>query len=136
MDAHGVGASPYDAGKRLPGLKSVLKPLNVSLPSTKPNEYANVRAQLWGGYKNWLSGRVDIPYDLELRDQTVAQTYGYNGKLAYLLTSKKDMKAQGIKSPDKADAMSFTFADDLQEVKVISSGKRRVVRGKRRRRRW
>lgn len=132
IDAHGVGSSPYDAAKRLPGLKSVIKPLNVSLPSTKPHEYANVRAHLWGSLKNWLGGEVDIPFDNELRDHIVSQTYGYNGKLAYLLTSKKDMKSAGVKSPDRADALSFTFAEELSEVRNVNVSKRRVVKRKRR----
>jgi hypothetical protein len=136
IDAHGVGASPYDAAKRLPGLKDVIKPLNVSLPSTKPHEYANVRAHLWGLYKNWLGGDVDIPNDPELLAQTISQTYGYNGKLAYLMTAKRDMKRMGIKSPDRPDACTFTFADQLQEVKVVNSAKRRIVRKRKRRLGW
>jgi len=132
IDAHGVGASPYDAARRLPGLKSVIRPLNVSLPSTRPNEYANVRAHLWGSMKKWLGGDVDIPYDTTLRDHIISQTYGYNGKLAYLLTAKKDMKAQGIPSPDRADALTFTFAEELNEVNTINTTKRRVVKKRRR----
>lgn len=132
IDAHGVGTSPYDAAKRLPGLKNVIKPLNVSLPSPRQHEYANVRAHLWGEYKNWLAGEVDIPWDTELRDQTVSQTYGYNGKLAYLLTAKRDMKKQGIKSPDIPDAITFTFADKLQEVRSVNATKRRVVKKRKR----
>ncbi len=45
IDALGVGASPYDAGRRLPGLKNVLRPLNVSLPATKvfrQNDYKDL----------------------------------------------------------------------------------------------
>jgi hypothetical protein len=136
MDALGVGASPYDASKRLPGLKDVVRPLNVSLPSPKPHEYANVRAHLWGLYKEWLQGEVDMPRDPELLAQTISQTYGYNGKLAYLLTAKRDMKKQGITSPDRPDAVSFTFADKLQEVKVVNQAKRRVVKKRRRRLGW
>lgn len=132
MDAHGVGASPYDAGKRLPGLKNVLKPLNVSLPSPRQEEYANVRAHLWGSMKKWLQGDVDIPYDTQLRDHVISQTYGYNKKLAYLLTAKKDMKSAGIPSPDRADALTFTFAEELSEVRNVNVSKRRVVKKKRR----
>lgn len=136
MDAIGVGASPFDAAKRIQGLKSVVKPLNVSLPSPRPNEYANIRAHLWGLYKQWLQGQVDLPRDPDLLSQTISQTYGYNGKLAYLLTAKKDMKKQGITSPDLPDAVSFTFADQLAEVKVVNSGKRRVVKKRKRRLGW
>ena len=128
IDGHGVGASPYDAAKRLPGLKDVIVSLNLSLPSSRPFEYANVRAQLWGDMREWLGGEVSIPNDGEFKSQLVSQTYCYSGKLAYLLTSKKDMKAQGIKSPDIADACSFTFAQNLREVRGVNSGKRRVVK--------
>ena len=132
IDAHGVGTSPYDAAKRLPGLMGVIYPLNMSLPSTKPHEYANVRAQLWGEYKNWLGGEVDVPVDMDLKDQTISQTYSYNGKLAYLMTAKKDMKKQGIKSPDIPDAIGFTFAEKLLDIKGVNVGKRKVVKKKRR----
>jgi len=132
IDAHGVGASPYDAAKRLPGLMGVIHPLNVSLPSPRQTEYANVRAHLWGEYRDWLRGEVDLVYCTITRDQTVSQTYGYNGKMAYLLTAKRDMKKQGIHSPDRPDAITFTFAEKLLEVRSYNASKRRVVKKKRR----
>lgn len=132
IDAHGVGTSPYDAAKRMAGLKDVIHPLNVSLPSPRPYEYANVRAHLWGEYKNWLNDEADIPWDEKLKEHTISQTYGYNGKLAYLMTSKRDMKRQGIDSPDRADACTFTFGEVLQEVRRVSVAARPVKKKRRR----
>lgn len=131
IDATGVGVSPYDTAKRIPGMGSKVIPLNVSLPSSRSEEYANVRAHLWGELKNWLTLEADLPYNDNLRDQIIAQTYTYSTRnQAYQMTSKKDMHSEGIESPDFADALTYTFGDKLHETRRKRFKKRNVIKRK------
>ena len=64
-------------------------------------------------------GRVVLPQGLEqrLREKIIDQgarlpyQFSESGGLRYLMWSKKDMLAEGIKSPDLIDAMSFAFLE-------------------------
>lgn len=64
-------------------------------------------------------GRVVLPQGLEqrLREKIIDQgarlpyLFSESGGLRYLMWSKKDMLAKGIKSPDLIDAMSFAFLE-------------------------
>jgi hypothetical protein len=109
IDAIGIGAGVYDRCKVL-GMP--VKAIVSSNKSAKPLEYYNVRSQLWGEMKNWLMTGASIPYMPELRDQLVGMTYGYNQRMQLMLTSKKDLKRQGQKSPDIPDAIALTFGDE------------------------
>lgn len=106
VDGIGIGAGVVDQLKRF-GLPVI--DVNVSTKSSEPKSYFNLRAQLYGYMKEWLS-TADIPYNEELRDQLVGINYSYNNKLQIILESKKDMKKRGMSSPDIADALSLTFA--------------------------
>lgn len=71
--------------------------------------YYNVRAFMWGEMRDWLQG-ASLPVDHELKAELTAPRYFYKqGSL--LLESKDDMKARGVKSPNKADSLALTFAD-------------------------
>lgn len=70
----------------------------------------NLRAYMWREGREWLKSGGAIPDDQELYDdltgpETVARL---DGKIQ--LESKKDMKARGLPSPNKADALMLSFA--------------------------
>lgn len=71
--------------------------------------YANKRAEIWGGMREWLkTGSIpDLP---ELREQLVGPQYGFNNQNQIQLERKEDMKKRGLDSPDLADALALTFA--------------------------
>ena len=89
-------------------------------------EYTNFRSQLWGDMRGWLSNGADIPNIPELRSQLASMTYGYNSKMQTALATKKDMKRQGLKSPDLADAISLTFAGAVYGSASASHKPRRI----------
>lgn len=107
IDSIGVGAGVFDRAKQL---QLPVKEVIGSHKSTKPMEYTNFRSQLWGDMRGWLNNGADLPNMPELRSQLASMTYGYNAKMQTALATKKDMKRQGLKSPDLADAISLTFA--------------------------
>ena len=86
--------------------------------SSKPTEqaYVNKRAEMWGRMKQWIKdgGCID-PQDQGLYDdligpETVIPKSGnFDGKIQ--LESKEDMKARGIPSPNRGDALALTFAE-------------------------
>lgn len=77
-------------------------------------DYANKRAEMWCRMRDWLlTHDVSIPWDdQDLFTQLIQQTYTYreskNNDL--ILTAKARMKADGMASPDIADALALTFA--------------------------
>ena len=113
IDSIGVGAGTYDRCKQL-GLK--VSEVVVSNKSTEPNVYSNLRSQLWGKMREWLQNGADLPFfakekETNLASQLSAMEFAYNNKMQIQLLSKKDLKKMGHPSPDIADALALTFAD-------------------------
>jgi hypothetical protein len=69
----------------------------------------NKRAEMWKETRDWLKAGGAIPADPVLRDELIApQTVPRaDGKL--LIEAKKDMKARGVPSPNRADALCLSF---------------------------
>lgn len=82
---------------------------------------ANKRAQMWQNMKIWL-GRGILPridgdansMGQRIRDDLVGPEYGYDADNAILLEKKEHMKARSLPSPDYADALALTFAEDVE----------------------
>jgi hypothetical protein len=74
----------------------------------------NARAYMWKKMKEWLKAGGAIPADQNLYDDLIGPEIVArpDGKLQ--LESKKDMKARGIPSPNKADNLAQTFMYDIQ----------------------
>lgn len=71
--------------------------------------YANKRAEIWGSLRDWLAHGA-IPDEPELVAELCGPEYGYNLQGALQLEGKKEMKARGLASPDRGDALALTFA--------------------------
>lgn len=71
----------------------------------------NKRVEMWKGLRDWLrqGGAIDPKDDVLYQDligpELVARTDGL-----LQLESKEDMKARGLPSPNRADALALTFA--------------------------
>ncbi len=110
VDADGVGGPVADRSREL-GMP--VADVHSSLPSTDPRQYANIRTQLWGEMREWL-GAGSIPDNHELMTELGTMTWGFSSKMAEQLTSKKrlvDNSGKRIHSPDRADALAYTFMD-------------------------
>ncbi len=70
----------------------------------------NKRAEMWKAMRDWLKAGGAIPDDPQLRDELQAPEIvpRIDGKLQ--LEAKKDMKARGVPSPNRADALALSFA--------------------------
>lgn len=114
-DEHQADAVFIDGGYGT-GIVSVARTLNRNWQlvwfGEKPikDGYLNKRAEMWGEMKQWLKEGGCIPKDHTLYTdligpETVARL---DGKIQ--LESKKDMKARGVPSPNRADALALSFA--------------------------
>jgi hypothetical protein len=81
---------------------------------------ANKRAQMWQNMKIWLNRGILPPNSGEadslgqrLRDDLIGPEYAYTADQAILLEKKEHMKKRGLASPDYADALALTFAEDI-----------------------
>jgi hypothetical protein len=70
----------------------------------------NKRAEMWKAARDWLKSGGAIPDDPTLRDELQAPEIvpRIDGKIQ--IESKKDMKARGVPSPNRADALVLSFA--------------------------
>ena len=125
VDSIGVGAGVYDRCKQL-GLPVV--EVVVSTRSSDPKTYFNLRGQLWGEMRTWLSNGASIPKNDDLKSQLAAMTYAYNNKMQIQLSTKKDMKKRGLDSPDIADSIALTFAGNTFAYTPKMAMKRNVAK--------
>ena len=80
--------------------------------------YYNLRAFMWGEMREWMKG-ASLINDHDLRSELTAPRYHYRGG-STLLESKDDMRARGVKSPNKADSLALTFADPRAPEEVMN----------------
>lgn len=107
VDGIGVGGGVVDI---LRGNKFKVDDVVSSASPLDGRKYANLRAEMWGNMREWLTKYGCLPDDRELRDDLIALEYGFNNAGAIQLEKKEDVKARGYASPDVADALAMTFA--------------------------
>jgi hypothetical protein len=107
IDADGIGGPVYDIIRDL-RYRQVFA-VNSGKAAYASNEYANLRAEMWGKMRKWLE-RGQLPEDKALRAQLIGPEYDFTNKNQIKLEKKEDMEKRGLESPDRADALALTFA--------------------------
>jgi hypothetical protein len=123
-DAVGNGADLDSTLRRIPGLPPLV-PVMWGVPAGDDKQYFNQRAEAWGRMRDWLKDG-EIPDDDELCDQLTSLDYAYDGAYRIQLQSKREIKKNGGKSPDKADSLALSFIPDLIKREVRSATVRPV----------
>lgn len=113
IDEIGLGAGIVDRLVQL-GYGSKIIGVNVANRPSIPGTYYNKRAEIWGKMGEWLKG-ADIPQDKFLFTELTGLEYMFSLKDLIQLEKKTDFKARLKRSPDSADALSLTFAEDIYE---------------------
>lgn len=104
--------------------REIVVEVNVSVRMENGSDY-NVRAFMWREMRDWLA-TASIPNSQELRADLTAIRYGYRqGEL--LLESKDDLKARGVKSPDRGDSLALTFAVPGDSTKGVTVNPNQIV---------
>jgi hypothetical protein len=107
IDVVGMGAGVCD---RLKEQNFPVKAVNASSPAWNKEKFANLRAELfWGLRERFKQEDIDIPDDAKLKAQLSAIRYKFSSRGQMLIESKEEMKAKGMKSPDRADALALAF---------------------------
>jgi hypothetical protein len=85
----------------------------------KPHDsekYLNRRAESWGRMKDWIADDPCLlPDDDVLAAELSSVPYSYDSSRRMVLKSKEKMKADGIPSPDSADALALTFSENVAQ---------------------
>lgn len=134
VDSVGLGAGVLD---RLRELGLPARGLNVSERSMQKETYINLRAELWFRCKAWLEGMdVKIPHDDRLWAELAAPRYHFTSSGKIQVESKEAMKKRGINSPDRADAVCLSLANEMTTMAYGTSSAgswnkplRREIRG-------
>jgi len=116
VDGVGVGAGVVD---RLRQLGHSIVEVNAGTRPYEEDTYYNKRAEMWDRMRKWIRAGADLPNDTELRKSLIGLEYGFtDAKTGELLRleRKADMKRRGLDSPDEADALSMTFAEELGDI--------------------
>lgn len=113
VDGVGIGAGVVDRLRQLN-----YKPIEVQSgsKSSNPEQFINLRAEMWWLMKEWLEG-ADIPKEAQaLRYDLTSIEYSYDARMRVALEKKSDMKKRGLPSPDYADALALTFAEPVNPI--------------------
>jgi len=96
---------------------SFLRRFNNGSPAKRTEIYANLGAEWWSTVGQLIERRaVIIPNDEKLIAQLTSRQKRYDSKGREKLESKTDLRARGVESPDRADAVigAIILAQDRQ----------------------
>lgn len=82
-------------------------------------KYANTRAEMYSEGAKWIREGGTIELDEELAYQLSKTRWKQNSSGKMLMKPKKDLKLEGIGSPDDLDAFMLTFAKSSLQPKVF-----------------
>lgn len=92
---------------------------NAGETALNDNEFLNRGAEVWeSASREVAKGTVILPDDSTLRAQLVARKRLVDSRGRFKAESKDDMRKRGVKSPDRADAITAVIA--LREPRAIS----------------
>lgn len=109
IDVIGIGAGVVD---RLHEQNLPILGVNVAEVPSTTGRFARLRDELWVRCREWLETRsVRLPRDDQLRDDLAAPRYSFRSDGRLEVESKNKMRTRGLASPDSADALIHTFAE-------------------------
>lgn len=102
-DGGGLGIPICD---RLRELGWNVRRVNNGSPASESEIYGNRAAEIWvQGARKIERGEIILPNDPELFSQLTTRRIGANSRGQIVLESKEQMRARGLRSPDRADAV-------------------------------
>ena len=120
-DGTGVGAGGGQILQAHPIIGDKFESVKVGEPSTDPEKYFNLRAELYWKTKLFLDGGGKLVKH-PAWEQLLVIKYKVNPKGQIQIISKDELRKMNIASPDDADALSLTFAPDAPAVSNIQGG--------------
>lgn len=106
VDGSGIGAGVVD---RLRQLNFSVVDVNGGNSSLNPR-FLNKRAEMWWECKEFIESGCELPPDQKLKEELTCVEYDYTDKGRIRLDRKTDIMDKYGFSPDRADALTMTFA--------------------------
>ena len=121
VDEVGVGSGVVD---RLNQLRyAIIRGVNGSVRATRPDLYANCRAEVFWRLRAALEkGEVSLPDDDRLIAELSAIRFQYSARGQIQIESKDETKRRIGRSPDLADAVVLGFSDARGRAESSGSG--------------
>ena len=113
VDGDGLGAGVVDNIEHR-GWGRLLYEFHGGARSRDPNKYFNRRSEIWGLMADALKAGMEIPDDPELEVDLCGPQYGFSNQNQIQLEKKEDSKRRGLASPDLADTLAMTFAEQIR----------------------
>ena len=125
VDAIGYGASVFDALKRDASVRA--HGINTGNSSARPEEFANLRAEIHFAGRAWLNEGGALPDDAKLQAEAVAPKYRTDARGRIIVELKDDIRARLGRSPDACDAwlLSLCAVPDGDSEGFSRGGRRR-----------
>jgi hypothetical protein len=122
VDATGVGSAVAPRMSRLGVVAYSVKVAERATFDVEEGTFKSLRDQLWWKTREWL--RTDpgamLPPDDDLIQELTTPTYSvYAGQIR--VTDKDTLREMMGRSPDKADSLCLTFADDVVTAELDAS---------------
>ena len=117
IDADGLGVGVLDICRRA-GYE--VHAVDSGKRAIRNERYTNRKAEIWYRLREWLRTEGCLPKsDTALLDQ-LQDVYYFHDKLGRLtIESKEELLARGIASPDRADALVYTFAGERRRIQEL-----------------
>lgn len=110
VDVIGIGAGVVDRAREL-GLP--VHGVNVSEAPSLAGQHMNLRAELWCAVRDWVDGLdCKLPDDPILTGELTIPRYKFASSGKLQIESKEEMYKRAKLSPDHAEALMLTFAND------------------------
>lgn len=124
IDGGGVGGGVIDRIRQL-GYNVI--EVQFGGKANDPRKYLNKRAEMWGKMRDWLEVGCIDKNEMLITDLTSVE-YCFTNADQIQLERKEDMKRRGLASPDEADALALTFAQDIPAFIGSEMGGREIKR--------
>lgn len=128
VDAVGIGAGVADMLRRK-GLPAIdIQSGEKAYQSTRFN---NKRTEMWYRMRELLrTGEVRLPDDDMMCGELSSPKYSFDSAGRYVLETKDEMKKRGLKSPNIADAVVYSYAYDGKYESMIALDRERAETAK------
>jgi len=122
IDMGSFGAAIYDRLVEL-GYRRRISGVNFGGRAQDARQYANKRAEIWGGLRDWLAdpGGAELPDDPLLHSHLCAPGFQINSNQQIVLEAKDRIKARLGLSPDAGDALALTFAEPVRRDRRLQA---------------
>ena len=123
VDACGVGLGVVSILRQSDAIQVL--GVTASEASSLPDEYPNVRSQLWFAVADWLREGGTIPLDNRLEADLLSAQYDFDARGRRRVEKKDSIKSRLHRSPDRADALALAVYTPRARLVSHSSLERR-----------